>query len=186
MPNLLAYTIKSGFVSGDYPQAVVGLGTSNTYFGPANPTDDSYWIYFLDRSNPASLVYQTVVPGADNSSIPAGLTQYLENENLLFGVVTQALSTIHVPQGAFYDLLAAYGAGRALQRLEQINGSLGSGFYGTVSYALIGQGGPGKGLRPPSFEAGSIHHGAVLTVSLEPSPGGQPPYSIRDSNTFPH
>ncbi|MGA3027808.1 MAG: hypothetical protein ABSF98_23875 [Bryobacteraceae bacterium] len=187
MQNMLAYTIHSAFVAGDYPQVVVGQGTSNKYFGPANPVDDSYWIYFLDRSNPTNSVYQTVVPGADNSSIPAGLMQYLKDENLLFGVVTQTLSTVHVPQGEFYDLLVRYGAGRALQRLEQVNSTLGSGFYGTVSYALVGQGGPRDGgLGPPSYEAGDLHHGVVLTLSLMPGPDGQPPYSIRDSETFPH
>jgi hypothetical protein len=187
MQNMLAYTIRGGLQENDYPQVVVRQGSSpGKFFAPNPPTNDSYWIYFLDRSNPSTLVYQTVIPGANNSSVPAGLLTYLENVNLLYGVVTQNLNTLHVPQGDFYDLLVVFGAGRALQRLEQVNTTLSCGYYGRMSYALIGQGGPrDKGQpAPASYDAGDLQHGVLLTVSLMPQHDGKPPYSICDCNTF--
>jgi hypothetical protein len=44
----------------------------------------------------------------------------MSDPGYLFALVTPHLSTLHVPQGDFYDYLAAHGAGRDLQRLEQI------------------------------------------------------------------
>ena len=93
----------------------------------------------------------------------------------LFAVVTQYLSTLHVPQGDFYDYLAAHGAGRELQRLEQINTSLGCGWISYMSYALTGQCGPPPGV---AYERGSTSGAALMLMSLMPLPNGQPPYSI--------
>jgi hypothetical protein len=186
MPNMLAYTIKGGLVSGDYPQIYIGQGSSKQTFTPSNPTNDSYWFYFLDASNPKSKVHDVVVPGSANSTVPAGIDTYMSNPGLLFGVATQNLSTLHVPQGALYNYLASYGAGLALQKLEQINSSMSCGYFGNVSYALIGQGGPrgGPNPPPPSYDAGSLFNLALLEVSLMPQMNGQPPYSICDCNTF--
>jgi hypothetical protein len=91
-----------------------------------------------------------------------------------------------VPQGALYAYLAQHGAGRALQRLEQVNSSMGCGYFGRMSYTLIGQGGPrvGPNPPPPSYDAESIQHGTLITMSLMPQMNGQPPYSICDCNTF--
>ena len=186
MPPMLAYTIRGGIAQNDYPQVAIGQGSSRKIYIPPTQQNDSYWFYFLDRGNPTNITYQVVVPGSQNSTVPAGLMQYLDNPNLLFGVVTMALSTLHVPQGALYDLFATFGAGRALQRLEQITTSLNCGYFGWMSYALIGQCGPrGSGnYPPPSYEAADIHNGVLLTVSLMPQENGQPPYSICDCNTF--
>ena len=186
MPNMLAYTIRGGIAAGDYPQIVIGQGSTRKGFAPSTPTNDSYWIYFLDTSSPGTLVHQLIIPGSSASTVPAGLQTYFDNPNLLYGVVTQNLSTLHVPQGDFYDFLVVYGAGRALQRLEQVNTTLSCGYFGHMSYALIGQGGPrGPKIIPPaSYEAGDLYHGVLLTYSLMPGANGQPPYSICDSNTF--
>jgi hypothetical protein len=186
MPNMLAYTIKGGISSGDYPVVYVGQHAAKKAFAPANPTDDSYWFYFLDANNPTSKVYDLVVPGSQNAVVPAGIQTYMNNPGLLFGVATQYLSTLHVPQGALYTYLESYGAGRQLQLLEQVNASMGCGYFGWVSYALIGQCGPRGGPYPPppSYDTGSLQHGALLEYSLMPLPNGQPPYSICDCNTF--
>jgi hypothetical protein len=186
MPNMLAYTIKGGINSNDYPQVFVGQGSGKAAFIPTNRVDDSYWFYFLERSNPKTKVYDVTVPGSANSSVPAGLQTYFDNPDLLFGVVTQYLSTLHVPQGALYTFLTTFGAGRALQQLEQIHTSMGCGYFGHVTYALIGQGGPrgGPNPPPPSYEASSIHHQAMIEMSLMPQMNGQPPYSICDCYTF--
>ena len=98
--------------------------------------------------------------------------------------MTQYLSTLNVPQGAFYDYLAKYGAGRELQRLEQINTSLGCGYITRMSYLLTGQCGPRGTYPPPSYELGSTSQSVLFLMSLMPRPDGKPPYAICDSNTF--
>ena len=105
----------------------------------------------------------------------------MSNPAYLFALVTQHLSTLHVPQGDFYDYLAAHGAGRELQRLEQINTTLGCGVISYMSYALTGQCGPTNGV---AYESGSTSNAVLLLMSLMPLPNGQPPYSICDTNTF--
>jgi hypothetical protein len=130
-----------------------------------------------------------IVPGQNNSSVPAGLDTYMSNPQYIFAVATQTLSTLHVPQGAFYDYLVKYGADRQLQRLEQINSVLGCGSYGHMSYILTGHCGPRDPAHPapPSYELGSFTtpgEAGVLLMSLMPLPDGKPPYSICDSNTF--
>lgn len=186
MQNMLAYTIEGSFYSGAPPFIVIGQGSTRKLLKPQNPQDDSYWIAILDSANPTNLVKDFVIPGNQNSSTPAGLDTYMSNPNYIFALATQYLSTLHVPQGDFYDYLVKYGSGRELQRLEQINTSLGCGSIGRMCYLLTGQCGPrGSGtVPPPSYEMGSFQAFLILTMSLMPLPNGQPPYAICDSNTF--
>jgi hypothetical protein len=185
MPPMLAYTIKGSLIQYEYPTVVIGQGSGQVAFFPNNPPNDIYWFYFLDASNPKVKVYDVVVPGSANTNVPSGLDTYLNNPGLLFGVVTYGLSTLHVPQGALYKFLATYGAGRELQKLEQLNVTLSCGSYGGVSYILTGQGGPrGGSVPPPSYEAGSFNNAVVIEMSLMPQMNGQPPYSLCDSYTF--
>ena len=185
MPPMLAYTIKGGITSNDYPQIYIGQRSATKTFVPSNRLDDSYWFYFLDASNPQNKVYDITVPGSANTAVPAGLDTYMSNPGLLFGVVTQYLNTLHLPQGALYTFLTTYGAGRALGKLEQITATMNCGYFGRMSYALIGQGGPRGGTNPalPGYEASSLNHGALIEVSLMPQMNGQPPYSICDCYT---
>ena len=125
MPPMLAYTIQGYIPAGGFPRITVGQGQTKKTLMPANPVDDSYWIAILDANNPTNKVQEFVVPGSQNSTVPAGLDAFMSKPGFLFALVTQNLSTLHVPQGAFYDYLASHGAGRELQRLEQINTSLG-------------------------------------------------------------
>ena len=187
MPNMLAYTIESGSYSGGAPFLIVGQGSTATGIKPQNPQDDSYWIVILDSMNPKNKVKEWIVPGSNNSSVPADLDNYMSNPQYIFAVVTQYLSTLHVPQGDFYDYLVKYGASRALQRLEQINTVLGCGAYSRMNYLLTGTCGPrgGGNPSPPSYELGSTGSNTLLLLmSLMPMPNGQPPYAICDSYTF--
>lgn len=186
MPPMLAYTIRSYLSSGGFPSIVIGQGPSKVGFRPDAPVDDSYWIVILDRNDPKKKVHEFVVPGQNNHAVPAGLDTYMSNPGYLFAVATQYLSTLHVPQGDFYDYLTKFGAARELQRLEQINTSLGCGSISRMSYLLIGQCGPrdGKYPPPPSYEQGSWTQATYLLMSLMPMSDGKPPYSICDSNTF--
>jgi hypothetical protein len=182
---LLPYTVKAGISSSVAPVVSVGVGASQQRFNPNQPTDDSYWWYFLDNST-QKLLYSVLVPGSSNSTIPSGVDAYMSNPSVLFGIVTQNLSMLHVPQGDLYNYLASYGASDALNKLEQLNVTLGCGYFGWVSYVLAGQGGPvgGPNPAPPSYEESSFVEDAVLQVSLMSMPNGQPPYSLIDEYSF--
>jgi hypothetical protein len=184
-PIKLPYTIKGSISSNDSPRVYVGLGANKQAFIPNPPTDDSYWWFFLDNAT-QKLAHSVVVPGANNSSVPPGIDTYMNNPNLLFGIATQYLSLLHVPQGALYDYMASYGAGGALGKLEQLNVTVGCGYYGRVSYILVGQAGARGGPYPPppSYEKGSYRDPTILQVSLMSLPNGQPPYSIVNEYTF--
>lgn len=188
MPPMLAYTILGSLASGGWPSIAIGQGPGGGHvrLRPNAPVDDSYWIVILDRNDPRKKVQEFIVPGQNNTTVPAGLDTYMSNPGYLFAIVTQYLSTLHVPQGAFYDYLAKFGAGRELQRLEQINTSIGCGSISRLSYLLTGQCGPrdGKYPPPPSYELGSSLHAGLLLMSLMPMMNGKPPYAICDSNTF--
>ena len=183
MPSMLAYTIQASSVAGGVPQITIGQGGNQQWLRPNAPKDDSYWIAILDATNPTNKVQEFVVPGANNSAVPSGLDQYMTSPNYLFALVTQSLSTLHVPQGDWYDYLVLHGAGRALQRLEQVNTSLSCGSISYVSYVLTGQCGP-----PPNvaYEEGSTSETGyiVFLMSLMPMPNGNPPYTLCDSYTF--
>jgi hypothetical protein len=186
MPNMLAYTIQSSNYSGGSPGLVVGQGRTATGMRPQSPQDDSYWIVILDSMNPQNKVKEWVVPGSSNTSVPSDLDGYMSNPQYIYAVVTQYLSTLHVPQGDFYDYLVKYGAGRELQRLEQINTVLSCGSISRMNYVLTGTGGPRGGANPapPSYEMGSYSGGVIFLKSLMPGPNGQPPYAICDNYTF--
>ena len=183
MPPMLAYTIRSPSQTGGVPWIRVGQGNSAQVVKPNQPADNSYWIVILDANKPATKVQEWVVPGQNNTTVPSNLDQYMSQPGYLFAVVTQVLSNYSVPQGAFYDYLAKYGAGRELQKLEQISShtQTGYGLYTLVSYILTGQTGPPDAA---TYERAGLSDAALLLMSLMPLPNGQPPYSICDSYTF--
>jgi hypothetical protein len=184
MPPMLAYTIRSPIQTGAQPWIRVGQGNSAQVVTPnQTPAANSYWIVILDANKPATKVQEWVVPGMNNTAVPSNLDQYMSNPGYLFAVVTQVLANSSVPQGAFYDYLAAHGAGRELQKLEQVSShtQTGYGLFTNVSYILTGQCGQ---TGSPAYELGSFTDAALLLMSLMPLPNGQPPYTICDSYTF--
>jgi hypothetical protein len=183
MPPMLAYTIRSPLQAGVPPFIRIGQGQSAQVLRPNQPVDDSYWIVIMDANKPATKVQDWVIPGQNNTAVPSNLDQYMSNPAYLFAVVTQYLSNYNVPQGAFYDYLTAHGAGRELQKLEQISShtQTGYGLFAHVSYVLTGQGGP---TANGAYERSSFTDATLLLMSLMPLPNGQPPYSICDSYTF--
>jgi hypothetical protein len=184
---MLSYNVLSSPWPSNRPSVVVGIGRDATAMFPDNPQDDSYWFCIFSAKNPRVKVKDWVLPGTSNSTVPAGIDTYMNNPDNLFAVATQYLSTLHVPQGALYDFLAKYGAGRKLQELEQINAVLSCGSYGRMSYVLTGQCGsrqPGQP-APPSYETSNyLGNQAMLLMSLMPQMNGAPPYSICDSYTW--
>ena len=65
---------------------------------PQTPADDSCWIVILDANDPTKKVQEFVVLGQNNSAVPSGLDTNMSDPANLFVVVTQHLSTLHVPQ----------------------------------------------------------------------------------------
>ena len=184
MPPMLAYTIRSPIQTGSQPWIRVGQGNSAQIVTPNQvPADSSYWIVILDANKPATKVKDWVVSGMNNTTLPGDLPQYMNNPGYLFAVVTQTLVNSSVPQGAFYGYLATHGAGRELQKLEQVSShtQTGYGLFTRVSYILTGQCGPTINV---AYERSSFTDAALLLMSLMPMPNGQPPYSICDSYTF--
>lgn len=185
MPPMIAYTVQSSTFTQNYPSVIIDAGVKKTNLHPASGQDDSFWIVVMDANDPRKVIKDWVIP-ALKAAVPAGIETYLDNPNYLFAVCTQYLNTLHVPQGPFYDFLVKYGAGRELQKLEQLNAVLGCGGYGHVTYILTGQGGPrvpGKPM-PVTYEVGSYTNQALLMMSLMPQMNGNPPYTICDSYSF--
>jgi hypothetical protein len=183
MPPMLAYTLRAPIQSGAGTALIkIGQGSSMQTLGPNGAKDQSWWFVILDANKPASIVQQLVTQ--DNKTVPSGFDSYMNNPAYLFAVVTQVLSNGQVPQGSLYDFLTAHGAGRELQKLEQLSSYTDPpyGLVPRVSYVLTGQGGPG-GI---AYEHGSFTEASVLELSLMPQMNGQPPYSICDSYTFVH
>ena len=185
MPPMFGYTILGSLNPPSYPLIRISKAVKSvTTITPANPQDDSYWFVILDANNPVNKVKEWIVPAnGGNSAVPPGFDTYITNPAYLFAVVTQSISNAYVPQGDLYDLLAAHGAGRQLQRLEAINIHTGCGQAGRCSYVLTGLGGP-PNVVGNSYEVASVDYAALLVMSLMPQPNGKPPYSICDSYTF--
>src|ERR1700710_1712253 len=183
MPPMLAYTVASTPWTNNNPYVVVDVGSKKTNLHPANGQDDSFWIVIIDANNPRTKVKEWVIPAA-GATVPAGIGTFMDDPKYIFAVCTQYLNTLHVPQGAFYDFLVKYGAGRELQKLEQLNAVLGCGGYGHVPYVLTGQCGPRVQPAPATYEIGSYTNQAILMMSLMPQMNGKPPYAICDSYTF--
>ena len=184
MPPMLAYTLRAPIqINAGTALIKIGQGSSVQTLTPNGAKDQSYWIVILDANKPATIVQQWVTQ--DNKSVPSNFDNYMSNPAYLFAVATSYLSNPHVPQGAFYDYLAAHGAGRELQKLEQISSYTQPpyGAFARVSYILTGQGGPTGNV---AYERSSFTDAALLLMSLMPLPNGQPPYSICDSYTFVH
>ena len=185
-PNMLGYSITSSTQQPEVPFIVVGVRGNATYIRPANLPAGSYWIVILSAKNPKQMVMEWVVPKQNHSTVPPGLDAYMSNPDYIFAVVTYDVGSYEVPQGAFYDFLVKYGASRELQRLEQVNVLTFCGSFSSVSYILTGQCGPRTPVAPPSYEAGSAYYNtqAILLLSLESLPNGQPPYGITNTYTW--
>ena len=186
--QMLAYSITSSNHQVEVPFVVIGSRGDAISMFPNNPPLGCYWIVIISAQNPKQKVKEWIVPGRSNSTVPPDLDSYMSNPDYIFALATYGLGSLQVPQGDFYDYLVKYGASRELQKLEQVNALSFSGSYSQVSYILTGQCGPrGPGKpSPPSYEAGSVYGNvaAILLLSLESLPNGQPPYGISETYTF--
>jgi hypothetical protein len=184
-PKMLGYSITSTTAQAEAPFIVIGIHGNPAYVRPTNRQVNSYWIVILSAKEPTTKVKDWVVPAKDHSTVPPGLDAYMSNPDYIFAVVTDCVGSSQVPQGAFYDFLVKYGAGRELQRLEQVSILTFCGSFARLSYILTGQCGPRTPAPPPSYEASSVYGTteAILLLSLESLPNG-PPYGIINTYTW--
>jgi hypothetical protein len=181
MPPMLAYTITGTLNAAppSLPQISIGQGPSHKTLAPtATIQSNSYWFCVLDAKNPTVKAAEIIVPGTANHAVPAGLDQYMSNPGYIITLVTHNLSVNNVPQGDFYTYLSKHGASRELQKLEQLNTSLGCGQVTGVSYVLTVVGGNNYG-----YERGQEGQRVRYLMSLMEGPKG-PPFSLCDSYTF--
>ncbi|MHB8272854.1 hypothetical protein [Bradyrhizobium sp.] len=185
MPStFLAYSITSSVHQDVIPKICIGVTRHNpTILQPAKPLNASYWIVILNAKNPKERIKEWVFQ--TSAVVPDGIEAYMNNPDYIFAVATQYLASVQVPQGAFYNFLAKYGAGPELQKLEQLQATLGYGTYNVMSYILTGPCGPRTPVAPPSYEVGSYTtYPALLMMSLESMPNGGPPYGISNNYTW--
>ena len=189
----LAFTIQGGGVSNLNPSIGIGWPVTGTTITPKTTTADLppefYWVCILNayQMRVGEVLADFVIPGSSNSTVPAGLDQWMSNPGVIFVITTKQLSLQHVPTGAWYDYLIKYGAGRELQRLNQLSTTLQPGVFKGAGYVLIGEGGPrgGSNIPPPSYELSTITQPAtILAMSLISMPDGEGPYSLIDTYTI--
>lgn len=187
LQNTLAFTIQGGGVSDLGPGIGIGYPDTGTTITPrttrADLPDEYYWVALLDNYRPGLLLAEFIIPGSSYSTVPAQLDAALSDPEIIFVVTTKQLSLQHVPKGDLYDLLVKYGAGRELERLNQLSTTLYPGGINSAGYVLTGPGGPrgGSNIPPPSYELSTITKPAtILAMSLLPTSNGKPPYSLID------
>jgi hypothetical protein len=188
----LAFTIQGGGVSNINPSIGIGWPVTGATITPKTTTaaipPEFYWVVILNafQLGVGVVLDEFVIPGANNSTVPAGLDDWMSNPGVIFVVTTKQLSLQHVPTGAWYDFLIKYGAGRELQRLNQLSTTLQPGVFNGAGYVLIGEGGPrgGNNVPPPTYELSTITQPAtILAMSLISTASGEGPYSLIDSYT---
>lgn len=130
MASNVPLTIQTGTAQNYGSTIVIGTNNLNLDYTLQN----QYWAVVLDRTNLNVLQNFTFT---DNQSVPAQLTNYLNNPQYILILTTQNLSTLNLPAGAFYKMLTGLGAGPQLAKLEQIFGALSCGTWGWAGYTLV-------------------------------------------------
>lgn len=147
----------------------VAIGSNLNY--PQAPTGGRHWWLVIDLSN--LNVVASVAPPA-GPTVPTSVAPYLAKGGYLVVFASVVCNFAQVPQGAAFSALKDLGAGYELDRLEQINNTLGCGFFTNYCYVLVGTT-DDDGL--PGFEQFSYDSTSILTLSLLPiTVGGKTTY----------
>ena len=126
-----------------------------------------------------------VIPGASNSTVPAGVEAAMSEPGNIFVVATRQLSIQHVPTGDWLNYLLKYGAGRELQRINQLSTTTTPGLFKNAGYVLASTTGPrgGSNIPPPSYEASTLTDPVTIVAMSIKSYSEDGPYSLIDSYT---
>ena len=118
-------------------------GNSSPASGTGNPC---HYVAIFARDNPANgPVFQTVCP--NNTDVPAGLTQYLNDQYILFWASAAFVNAM--PQGALYSMLDANGGGSRLRQMEMLATAFACGVNGGMVYLMVSV--PGTGMNGIEF-----------------------------------
>jgi hypothetical protein len=144
-------------------QAVISTEGDPAYqFRTSGQGKNEYWFLVVDL---VSLKVLVSLASSDDSGVPAEVQQYVGQGDKLLIFTTVGLTFDNVPQGSLFTMLKSVGAGALLDRAEQMNTQLGTGFISNLSYILAAQMDE-AGL--PGFEEFSYSAQAVMTFELMP------------------
>jgi len=153
-------------IYGNYGNTV-SIGTNNLQIGYNTP--NLYWALVVDRTNLNVVENFTF---SDNSDVPRQLAPYENNAQYMLILSTMQLSSINLPVGNFYNFLVSQGAGKELQRIEQIFAALNCGTWSNYGYILV------TTLdSTPGFDfSGFIDNAIISTLQLIPVQVGSQTY----------
>lgn len=110
----------------------VCIGSNQLGLGYSTP--NLYWAVVVDRTNLNVVANFTF---SDNSDVPAQLTPYQNNAQYMLILSTMQVLSTNLPVGNLYNFLVSNGAGKELQRIEQIYAALNCGTWGNLGYVLV-------------------------------------------------
>jgi hypothetical protein len=130
MAGIVPLTIQTGVRSSSNSVIVIG----SNYLSLKAAVQNVYWAVIVDRTN------LTVVENftfSDNQNVPPQLVPYSTNDQYIFILTTQGLTSANLPAGKLYQFLIQEGAGVQLKKLEQVYAALNCGSWGWMGYALV-------------------------------------------------
>ncbi len=130
MSNPVPLTIQTPLNKGY--SAYIVIGNQELYIAPDK--SNLYWMVILNNSD---LKVEANFTFSDNSKVPPELSPYLNNPDYIMILSTVRLHSDNLPQSAFHAFLVSEGAGRQLNRAEQIFEAFNCGTWGVMSYALV-------------------------------------------------
>jgi hypothetical protein len=183
----LAYTIQGGGASNLTPQINIGYPVGGATLTPRNTRgallDEFYWVCILMPYTPWIILTDFVIPGSNNSTVPAGVEAAMSEPGNIFVVATRQLSIQHVPTGDWLNYLLKYGAARELQRINQLSTTTTPGLFKNAGYVLASTTGPRgeSNIPPPSYEASTLTDPVTIVAMSIKSYSEDGPYSLIDS-----
>jgi hypothetical protein len=137
------------------------IGT-NEYL-PANqdPSASFVWMVVVDLTNLNVVANEMTQP----STVPANIQKYANNPQYFLFTAGNNLWASGIPQGDLYDFLRKAGAGRELDRCEQVFSQLNTGWLPNFSYVLAATLAEND---LPGFEAFSTTTYSILTMAFLP------------------
>jgi len=110
----------------------ISIGPNKLFLSCA--TTNLYWAVVVDRTN---LNVVANFNFSNNSNVPPQLAPYQGNAQYMLILSTMRVLSTNLPVGNFYNFLVASGAGKELQRIEQIYAALNCSNWGNMGYVLV-------------------------------------------------
>jgi hypothetical protein len=111
---------------------IVSIGSNYLQLGYGTP--NLYWAIVVDRTDLTVVANFTF---SNNANVPPQLAPYQNNAQYMLILSTMQVSSTNLPVGNLYSFLVNNGAGKELQRIEQIYAALNCGTWGNLGYVLV-------------------------------------------------